>query len=83
MEVKITYCNSWNYRPTASRVEEKILEQVPGASVNKVVGDSGNFIIEVNGNVLYSKKDLIGTSVNALPNHDEIMEIVERIKALW
>ena len=80
MEVKITYCNSWNYRPVASRVEEEFLSQIPGANVSKIVGSGGNFIVEVDGKVVFSKKDLIGTDVNALPNYEEIVALVDRVK---
>ena len=80
MEVKITYCNSWNYRPVASRVEDEFLSQIPGANVSKIVGSGGNFIVEVNGKVVFSKKDLIGTDVNALPNHEEIAALVDNVK---
>ena len=80
MEVKITYCNSWNYRPVASRVEEEFLSQIPGANISKTVGSGGNFIVEVNGKVIFSKKDLIGTDVNALPNHEEIVALVDSVK---
>ena len=80
MEVKITYCNSWNYRPVASRVAEQILANIPGASVSKIVGSGGNFIVEVNDKIFFSKKDLIGTDVNALPSPDEVALLVEKIK---
>ena len=80
MEVKITYCNSWNYSPVASRVEEEFLSQIPGAKISKTVGSGGNFIVEVDGKVVFSKKDLIGTDVNALPNHEEIVALVDSVK---
>ena len=80
MEVKITYCNSWNYRPVASRVEDEFLSQIPGANISKIVGSGGNFIVEVNGKVVFSKKDLIGTEVNALPNYEEIVALVDNVK---
>jgi len=80
MEVKITYCNSWNYRPVASRVEDEFLSQIPGANVSKIVGSGGNFIIEVDGKIIFSKKDLIGTEVNALPNYEEIVALVDNVK---
>ena len=80
MEVKITYCNSWNYRPVASRVEDEFLSQIPGANVSKIVGSGGNFIIEVDEKIIFSKKDLIGTDVNALPNYEEIVALVDNVK---
>ena len=80
MEVKITYCNSWNYRPVASRVEDEFLSQIPGANVSKIVSNSGNFIIEVDGKIVFSKKNLIGTEINALPNYEEIVALVDNVK---
>ena len=38
------------------------------------------FIVEVDGKVVFSKKDLIGTEVNALPNHEEIVALVDSVK---
>ena len=56
------------------------MSQIPGANISKIVGSGGNFIVEVNGKVVFSKKDLIGTDVNALPNHEEIAALVDNVK---
>ena len=61
-------------------MEEEFLSQIPGAKISKTVGSGGNFIVEVDGKVVFSKKDLIGTDVNALPNHEEIAGMVDSIK---
>ncbi|MBC2881903.1 hypothetical protein H7R39_01175 [Campylobacter sp. Marseille-Q3452] len=53
---------------------------MPGANISKIVGSGGNFIVEVDGKVVFSKKDLIGTDVNALPNHEEIVALVDSVK---
>ena len=39
-----------------------------------------NFIIEVDEKIIFSKKDLIGTEVNALPNYEEIVALVDNVK---
>lgn len=78
MQVKIIYCNSWNYRPVASRVEDEIKTNFgDSAKVEKVVGSGGDFIVEVDEKVIFSKKDLIGTTEARFPNGGEITALIK------
>ena len=78
MQVKIIYCNSWNYRPVASRVEDEIKTNFSDARVEKVVGDGGNFIVEVDGDVIFSKKDRIGNDEARFPHGEEITTLINK-----
>lgn len=71
MEVKITYCNSWNYKPKAFRVKDEILSKFPKANIELIVGGNGNFIVEVEDRVIFSKKE-----ANRFPNKDEILDLI-------
>lgn len=46
--------------------------------VQKVSGSGGNFIVEVNGDVIFSKKDLIGTDEARFPHGDEITRLIRK-----
>lgn len=73
MQVKITYCNSWNYRPQAFRVKEEILSKYPDANVELVLGSGGNFIVDVDGKVIFSKVEL---ERPRFPAPNEILELM-------
>ena len=77
MQVKIIYCNSWKYRPVASRVEGEIIANFGDASVEKIKGNGGNFIVEIDGEVVFSKKDLIGTDEARFPYEGEITRLIK------
>lgn len=72
MDVKITYCNSWSYRPQASRVEKEIKNVYNDANIDLIVGSGGNFIVEVDGKVIFSKRD-----IGRFPNNGEILELIK------
>lgn len=71
MKIKIIYCNIWNYKPKAFRVKDEILSKFPNANVQLIAGDSGNFIIEVENKVIFSKKE-----TNRFPNKNEILDLI-------
>ena len=43
-----------------------------------VVGDGGNFIVEVNGDVVFSKKDRIGNDEARFPHGEEITTLINK-----
>mgnify|MGYP001728622348 FL=1 len=43
-----------------------------------VVGDGGNFIVEVDGNVIFSKKDRIGNDESRFPYGEEITTLINK-----
>lgn len=71
MKIKITYCNIWNYKPKAFRVKDEILSKFPNANVQLIAGGNGNFIVEVDGRVIFSKKE-----TNRFPNKNEILDLI-------
>ena len=56
MQVNIIYCNQWAYRPKASRAEEEIRKVYKDANIVLVPGFGGVFDIEVDEEVIFSKK---------------------------
>lgn len=74
MKVRITYCNSWSYRPQASRVEEEIKSIYNDANIEFIAGSGGNFIVEVDGKIVFSKKDMQNPR---FPNDGEILELIK------
>lgn len=71
MKIKITYCNIWNYEPKAFRVKDEILSKFPNADIELITGGNGNFIVEVEGRVIFSKKE-----TNRFPNKNEILDLI-------
>ncbi len=71
MEIKITYCNIWNYKPRAFRVKDEILSKFPNANIQLITGGGGNFIVEVENKVIFSKKE-----TNRFPNKNEILDLI-------
>lgn len=77
MQVKITYCTSWSYRPRAFRVKEEIEEAYKDAEFELLKGSGGNFIVEVNGKILFSKNELENPR---FPKDGEILDLINRSK---
>lgn len=75
MKVKITYCNSWNYKPQAFRVKDEITKAYPNADVEVILGDGGNFIVDVDGKVIFSKKDM---KEPRFPFENEIVDLIKK-----
>lgn len=76
MDVKITYCNSWSYKPQAFRVKDEIINAYPDANVEIIVGSRGNFIVEAQDNVIFSKKDM-----DRFPEVGETKELLDKLFA--
>ena len=76
MKVRIIYCNSWNYGPQAARVAEEIKTNFADAEVSTEVGSGGNFVVELNGEVIFSKKDLIACQSERFPENEEITKLI-------
>ncbi|GKH61078.1 hypothetical protein CE91St25_14140 [Campylobacter ureolyticus] len=52
-------------------MKDEILSKFPNANVQLIAGDSGNFIIEVENKVIFSKKE-----TNRFPNKNEILDLI-------
>ncbi|MBN7287519.1 Rdx family protein [Campylobacter curvus] len=48
------------------------------ARVDLVIGDGGNFIVEVDGDVIFSKKDRIGNDEARFPHGEEITRLINK-----
>lgn len=75
MQVKIFYCNSWNFRPKASSLEEELKNNFPGVEVSKEIGNKGDFIVEVDGKVVFNNHEL---SRPRFPERDEVTKIIKQ-----
>ncbi len=75
MKVVITYCTSWSYLPQASRVEEEIKQAYSDAEVTFELGSGGNFIVEVDGKVVFSKND---EDKLRFPFENEVVELMKK-----
>ena len=52
-------------------MKDEILSKFPKANIELIAGDSGNFIVEVEDRVIFSKKE-----TNRFPNKDEILDLI-------
>ena len=77
MRVTITYCTQWNFLPKASRAEEEIKSVNSDAQVLLVPSTGGVFEVEVDGKLIFSKKEDVGTSENRFPNDGELLELLK------
>lgn len=73
MQVKITYCTAWSYRPKAFRVKEEIENNFKNAEFELEKGSGGDFIVEVDGKVIFSKNDLPRPR---FPEDGEILKLI-------
>ncbi len=60
MEIKLEFCVVWNYTPRAVGTIEDILEVYGNkvTSINLIPSGGGVFEFHLNGNLLFSKKEL-------------------------
>ena len=58
MQIKIYYCQIWNYKPQAARVAEELQKDFNDVKVSFEVGGRGDFIVELDEKVIFSKKAL-------------------------
>lgn len=63
-------------------MEDEILANFgDSVSVAKVVGSGGDFIVQLDKDVIFSKNDLIGTNEPRFPKSGEITELIKAHKA--
>ncbi len=75
MKVVITYCTMWSYLPEASRVEGEIKSAYSDAEVSFELGSGGDFIVEVDGKIVYSKND---EDKLRFPFEGEVVELMKK-----
>lgn len=62
--------------PAASRAEEEIKSAYNDADISLELGSGGDFIVEVDGKIIYSKNDLIGNNLNRFPHNGELLTLL-------
>ena len=73
MNINITFCVQWNYRPRAARLAVEIESEF--SVLSRLIESSGGvFEIEVDGTLVFSKKKL-----ERFPYENEILEIIREI----
>lgn len=77
MKFTITYCIQWNFLPQASRAEEEIKSVDSDAEVLRIPSIGGVFTVEVDGKLIYSKKEDVGTSENRFPEAGELLRLLK------
>lgn len=63
----------------AARIAEEIKSAYKDANVELCTSSGGNFVVEVNGKIVYSKRDLIGCDRERFPKEGEIVALIEGI----
>lgn len=59
-------------------MEEEIKSEYKQMQITLIEGSGGVFEVMLDGKILFSKKELIGTSIKRFPNPGEIIELIER-----
>ena len=75
MNVSIKYCTSWGYYSQALRLREELQNKF-SADVEILEGSGGVFEVELNGDSIFSKKEL-----GRFPNENEVIDLIEEV--LW
>ena len=66
MEVKIHYCNVWNYKPKAASLAEELQREF-NVNAELVPGSNGIFDVVIDGNLIFSR-----ASESRFPEQGEI-----------
>ena len=73
MNVSIKYCTSWGYYSQALRLREELQNKF-NADVEIIEGSGGVFEVDMNGNNIFSKKEL-----GRFPNDKEVIDLIEEV----
>ena len=69
MNAKITYCVMWNYLPDAERASAELRSK--GLDMEPVKGSNGIFDVEIDGKLVYSKRN-----TGRFPNRGELLRLI-------
>ena len=69
MKAKINYCVMWNYLPDAERASAEL--KLKGVSVELIKGSNGVFDVEIDGKLVYSKRN-----TGRFPNPGELTFLI-------
>ena len=73
MNISIKYCTSWGYYSQALRLREELQNKF-NADVEIIEGSGGVFEVDMNGNNIFSKKEL-----GRFPNDKEVIDLIEEV----
>ena len=73
MNISIKYCTSWEYYSQALRLREELQNKF-NADVEIIEGSGGVFEVDMNGNNIFSKKEL-----GRFPNDKEVIDLIEEV----
>ena len=69
MKATITYCVMWNYLPGAERVSDELKSK--GIKVDLIKESNGVFDVEIDGKLVYSKRN-----TGRFPNRGELTFLI-------
>ena len=69
MKATITYCVMWNYLPDAERVSDELKSK--GIKVDLIKGSNGVFDVEIDGKLVYSKRN-----TGRFPNRRDLLTLI-------
>ena len=72
MKISIEYCMKWNYEPRASSLGDILIKKYD-AEVKLLASEGGVFEVVVDGNLIYSKKEL-----NRFPEDGEVEGLIDQ-----
>ena len=75
MNISIKYCTSWGYYSQALRLREELQNKF-SADIEIIEGSGGVFEVDLNGNNVFSKKEL-----GRFPRENEVIDLIEEL--LW
>ena len=75
MNISIKYCTSWGYYSQALRLREELQNKF-SADIEIIEGSGGIFEVDLNGNNVFSKKEL-----GRFPRENEVIDLIEEV--LW
>ena len=78
MKITIKYCVMWDYKPYASRAEAELKNSFPTAQVSLIEGGGGVFDVNVDGDLLYSKRELHN---GKFPKEGQLTTLINNAKA--
>lgn len=77
VKISIEYCTKWNYEPRASSLGDVLAHQY-GAEVKLIASEGGVFEVVVDGNLIFSKKEL-----NRFPEEGEVEGLLASYSWGW
>ncbi len=78
MNIRITYCGMWSYKPKAQVVSSEIRTNFSNANIELVKGSGGVFDVQLDEQIIFSK-----TITKRFPYDNEINEKIKEVINGW